>query len=266
MAEVKQVVRASKLTRRQAKKARKGYFHPTEHPELKELVMTAEQKAQKDGFELVERKALGFGKVPFPKFVLCAAPSMIETAKAMLRNQKTEYAFRLAQAASNGSISSNVTALATQFSPLSAAEWSGVIDALFDEYRVDKVEVYYTPLLGSGSTAHYSQGHYAVGSDHTNATVPTSLVQVMNYADAKLVQCHAQSASGYFLYQSFMHVHTTHMPKMVVSAGTLASIEWLGVAEAWPGAQLFFASTTGTDAVVTVTRVPVYYVRCRMRR
>ncbi len=126
--------------------------------------------------------------------------------------------------------------------------------------------VIYSPIIESGQTALWATGQFYTASDYTSSPTPTAVAEVMNYADGTAHHAMIQSASGFFIYSSQQYTVRSHMPKTVAVVASDASAEWLGVADAWPGAQIYFANVTGTNSVTVMYRLPVYFVRCRMRR
>jgi hypothetical protein len=180
-----------------------------------------------------------------------------------------EYAFRVVVAPGTVvTVASNVAAACSSLSPLGASEWSGVIDALFDEYRVDEVRWHYTPIMASGTSLVINQGNFYTGTDYnmTTPTVPTSPEVVYSHADGKVHHSMIQSASGYFIYSAGIYTHISRPPKVVSVEGSVASAEWLSTAQAWPGQQLLYALVTAADGSSAFTRTGEYFVRCRMRR
>jgi hypothetical protein len=195
-------------------------------------------------------------------------PSLLEAARGMLKGSAggATYKFRCVVGPSAMVIASNVTAGFSAFSPTATSEWSGIIDALFDEYRVDSVTIHYSPVMYSGSDSLFDFGAFVVGSDFDNTVSPTSWAQIQAYSDSKLYPAMLQSASGYFISNATLHSHHTKMPKQVAVAGSVATVEWLGVGDSWPGGQCLYATTTGTNGVATIYRWGEYFVECRMRR
>jgi len=237
------------------------YLHPRFHPEVASVMGLLRQarlvkhpgSLREDSWEFLEKKAS-----PLDEKLLATARSVLSPGK--------EYHFRVVSGPTDTAVSSNATAGNTNFTPLGTAEWSGLIDALFDEYRVDMVRVTYTPVILSGATARFDYGVFVVASDYDNIVTPSSHTQVLTYNDGTIYPAMMESASSYFISNSRCHVHTSHIPREVAVAGSVATVEWLGTGDAWPGGQPFYATTTGTNGVRTMSRFTEYFVRLRMRK
>jgi hypothetical protein len=184
-----------------------------------------------------------------------------------LMNPTHTYEFRLPISDSTIVISSNVSSALIGFTPTASPEWSGILDALFDEYRVDKLEVAYFPQIFNASTALFDRGCFHVGTDFDRTSgAPATAAEVDQFADSVVYPACLQSASGYFISNSWKHVHTSIVPKQVAVEGAISTVEWLPVGQIWPGGQLFFAATTGTNSVVTCSFTKYITVKMRMRR
>jgi hypothetical protein len=211
-------------------------------------------------------------KLLFPKLRDLIGKPMDEDAKYLMAGMKSllnpqrNYEFRLVLPPTASAISANVVAGGTQLTPTGLAEWSGILDALFDEYRTDRLHVSYTPLIQSGSSTQWFAPILSVGTDFDSSPTPTSHTQVLTYADGRDHPVPLQSASAYFIQPLCHFVHVSHVPNEVAVAGSVASVEWLDVAQAWPGTQCYYADVIGANSITVFMRVAYYYVRMRVRK
>jgi len=196
-------------------------------------------------------------------------PDTLTTVKGLLSSKHT-YTFRIWAAPTNATVTSNVTAGAFAVAPNALPEFSGILSALFDEYRVDTVKHHIRPIAIGGSTSGFDKYAYAICNDYYATTVPTTWEICLARAESRLIPVCASSGSGFFAYETMpsgVKPWTFKPPRTFGLAGTTASIgPYIDIGQSWPGSVLVYAETTAANGTVTMTDWREFTLTFRMRR
>jgi len=211
---------------------------------------------------------------------LVAQPSILATAKGLF-NATTTYEFRLWETNLQVFTSAGTTAayLAASLPPtvINCAEWAGILDALFDEYRIDRMIAHFW-VAGQA----FNPGAFTIDApvvmcnDYNSAAAPGSEEIVLAHAESAhwhtsgtLISgsvagptgnnwCPKNNFEWHWVPPKFVEISSTTIP---------ASAEWLPVSINFPGAIMLatYAQTAVTGDSPIWANVE-YHVRMRMRR
>jgi len=226
-----------------------------------------------------EKKSDGKTVARASKLRLLVEPSLIETARSLF-NSNTVYRFRIFIGSTTGAaVATNVMAGVVSPNCTAAAEFSGVLSALFDEYRIVEMIARFTltPDGVTGTADTYTVGPFVSGNDYDSAAAPTTEEIVLAHAESKHhlnMQWYLQGVAGgggtsqNAVMCQLSQVHATARfkpPRFVVTAsGTNA--EWILTSDVWPGGIQYYQFVLAANSDTPYSYTREFHLDFRQRR